>query len=173
MRGLPLKPEDIAEAEFSRSFRGYNEDEVREFLEEVATQVALVLEENKELRRKLSEQEEYLRRMQAQLEEWKKQAEVEKELARRESQMIIKEAQLRAQKIVDEALEKKREIEASYRGLFEKYRLFQIRFKSLLQTFMESLEKEDLKEEEQEESGDTEVVRFSFHDLRNEGKIGK
>lgn len=166
MRGLPLKPEDIAEAEFSRSFRGYNEEEVREFLEEVAAQLASVLEENRELRRRLSE-------MQAQFEEWKKQVEVEKELARRESQMIIKEAQLKAQKIVDEALEKKREVEASYRGLFEKYRLFQIRFKSLLQTFMESLEKEDLQEEAREESSGTEVVRFSFQDLRNEGKIGK
>lgn len=166
MRNLPLKPEDIAEAEFSRSFRGYNEEEVREFLEEVAAQLASVLEENRELRRRLAE-------MQAQFEEWKKQVEVEKELARRESQMIIKEAQLKAQKIVDEALEKKREIEASYRGLFEKYRLFQIRFKSLLQTFMESLEKEGLQEEVHEESSGTEVVRFSFQDLRNEGKIGK
>ncbi|MCS7241704.1 MAG: DivIVA domain-containing protein [Candidatus Caldatribacterium sp.] len=165
MRGLPLKPEDIAEAEFSRSFRGYNEEEVREFLEEVAAQLASVLEENRELRRKLLE-------MQTQFEEWKKQVEVEKELARRESQMIIKEAQLKAQKIVDEALEKRREIEASYRGIFEKYRLFQIRFKSLLQTFMESLEKEDLHEAAPEEGG-TEVVRFSFQDLRNEGKIGK
>lgn len=166
MSSLPLKPEDIAEAEFSRSFRGYNEEEVREFLEEVAEQVASILEENKELRRKLAE-------IQTQLEEWRRQAEVEKELARRESQMIIKEAQLKAQKIVDEALERKREIEASYRGLFEKYRLFQIRFKSLLQTFMESLEKESLKEEIPEEGGGTEVVRFSFQDLRNEGKIGK
>lgn len=166
MRSLPLKPEDIAEAEFSRSFRGYNEEEVREFLEEVAAQLASILEENRELRRKLSE-------MQTQFEEWKRQAEVEKELARRESQMILKEAQLKAQKIVDEALEKKREIEASYRGLFEKYRLFQIRFKSLLQTFMESLEKESLQEDMREEDSGTEVVRFSFQDLRNEGKIGK
>ncbi|MEN3183631.1 MAG: DivIVA domain-containing protein [Atribacterota bacterium] len=163
---MPLKPEDIAEAEFSRSFRGYNEEEVREFLEEVAAQLASILEENRELRRKLSE-------MQTQFEEWKRQAEVEKELARRESQMILKEAQLKAQKIVDEALEKKREIEASYRGLFEKYRLFQIRFKSLLQTFMESLEKESLQEDMREEDSGTEVVRFSFQDLRNEGKIGK
>lgn len=165
MRGLPLKPEDIAEAEFSRSFRGYNEEEVREFLEEVASQVADLLEENRELRRRIAE-------MQTQLEEWKKQVEVEKELARRESQMVLREAQLKAQKIVDEALEKKKEIEASYRGLFEKYRLFQIRFKSLLQTFMESLEKERLHEESEESEG-TEVVRFSFQDLRDERKIGK
>lgn len=188
MRALALRPEDIAEVEFSRSFRGYNEEEVREFLEEVATQVALLLEEkekvlqeNRELRRKLSEQEEYLRKMQLQLEEWKKQVEVEKELARRESQMIVKEAQLRAQKIVDEALERRREIETAYRGLFEKYRLFQIRFKSLLQTFIESIEKEGLSEEfrgekregSQEKDEAPEVVRFSLKDLHDEGRISK
>lgn len=188
MKELALKPEDIAEVEFSRSFRGYNEDEVREFLEEVATQLALLLEEkervlqeNRELRRKILEQEEYLRKMQAQLEEWKKQIDIEKELAKRESQMIVREAQLRAQKIVDEALERRREVEAAYRGLFERYRLFQIRFKSLLQTFMESIEKEswtaETKEEEvvepQGKDESTEIVRFSSKDLRNEGKIGK
>lgn len=186
---VALKPEDIAEAEFGRSFRGYNEEEVREFLEEVATQFALLLEErdkilqeNRELQRRLVDQGEYLKKVQSQVEEWKKQAEVEKELARRESSMIIKEAQLRAQKIVDEALERIKEAEAAYRGIFEKYRLFQIRFKSLLQTFMESIEKEDWRreiegtKEEVSLKGDgesTDVVRFSFKDLRNEEKTGK
>ncbi|HHT10478.1 MAG TPA: DivIVA domain-containing protein, partial [Candidatus Atribacteria bacterium] len=36
---MDLKPENILEIEFSRSFRGYNEDEVNEFIEEIAEAV--------------------------------------------------------------------------------------------------------------------------------------
>lgn len=112
---MDLKPENILEIEFSRSFRGYNEDEVNEFIEEIAEAVEAVLkekekllQENEEYRRKVNELSQYAKRLEGNLDEWKKQLEIEKELTRRESQMHLKEAQIRGNRIVDEALKKRK-----------------------------------------------------------------
>jgi cell division initiation protein len=184
------KPEEIREIDFNRSIRGYNEHEVREFLEELASQIEnmavemeKILQDNRELKRRLAGREEKLAEMEAQMEEWEKQAEVERELAKRESQMVLKEAEIRAQKIIEEALERKKEIERGYQDLLEQYRLFQIRFRSLLQTFMDSLEwkekdwdtgkalEEGNKEEKKEEGG--EIARFSFQDFQEDSRLRK
>ncbi len=184
---MDLKPENILEIEFSRAFRGFNEDEVNEFLEEVASAVESLLKDkeklirdNEEYKRKVNELTQYVQRLEGNLEEWKKQIEVEKELTRRESQMYLKEAQIRGNRIVDEALKKKKEIEASYSELREKYRLFQIRFKSLLQTFIDSIdwkeqppaiaaaEPEIIPQENSFPADD--VTMFSFHDLEDDEK---
>jgi len=184
---MDLKPEKILEVEFSRAFRGFNEDEVNEFIEDVASAVEIVLKEkekylreNEDYKRKVNELTQYIQHLEGNLEEWKKQIEVEKELSRRESQMYLKEAQIRGNRIVDEALKKKKEIEVSYSDLREKYRLFQIRFKSLLQTFIDSI---DWKEQppalaasetemvpHAENHPPDDITLFSFRDLENDEK---
>ena len=75
---MDLKPENILEIEFSRSFRGYNEDEVNEFIEEIAEAVEAVLkekekllQENEEYRRKVNELSQYAKRLEGNLDEWK------------------------------------------------------------------------------------------------------
>ena len=54
------KPEEIREIDFNRSIRGYNEHEVREFLEELASQIEnmavemeKILQDNRELKKKI------------------------------------------------------------------------------------------------------------------------
>jgi cell division initiation protein len=66
---MDLKPENILEIEFSRSFRGYNEDEVNEFIEEIASAVEAMHkeqenlhQENEEYRRKVIELNQYVKR---------------------------------------------------------------------------------------------------------------
>ncbi len=191
---MDLKPENILEVEFSRSFRGYNEDEVNEFIEEIAEAIEVVQkekeilqqenerlqQENDEYKRKVNELSQHAKRLEGTLEEWKKQLDIEKELTRRESQMHLKEAQIRGNRIVDEALKKKKEIEVSYSELKEKYRLFQIRFKSLLQTFIDSIDwKEqptDMDTPEPEGIDQNpihsheDVTSFSFQDLEEDQK---
>jgi len=46
-----LTPEDIFEKEFSRSVRGYNIDEVNEFLDLIIQDLARLAEENKQLKK--------------------------------------------------------------------------------------------------------------------------
>jgi len=184
---MDLKPEKILEVEFSRSFRGFNEDEVNEFIEEIASAIEAIQkekeklqQENDEYKRKVKELTQYVNRLEGNLEEWKKQLEIEKEFIRRESQMHLKEAQIRGNRIIDEALKKKKEIEMSYSDLKEKYRIFQIRFKSLLQTFIESIDWKEqppaLNAPESDETNQNEfhppddVTLFSFQDLEDDQK---
>ena len=46
---MPLTPLDINNKEFSKGFRGYNEDEVNEFLDQIMKDYEILLGEKKEL----------------------------------------------------------------------------------------------------------------------------
>lgn len=46
---MPLTPLDIHNKEFTRAFRGYDEDEVNEFLDQVIKDYEAVLREKKDL----------------------------------------------------------------------------------------------------------------------------
>lgn len=188
VRMMSFRVEEILNAEFSRSFRGYNPDEVDEFLEEIANQMELLYkeqaklqEENRELGRRLREKEKYLDQLESKMEEWQKQNEVERELAKREAQMVIQTAQLKAQKIIEEAEKEKLKIEQDYQQTMEKYQIFRMRFKSLLQTFIDSLDwkaeepkfssSTNREEEKPLASSQAEVARFSLKDLGKNSKF--
>src|SRR5699024_2993088 len=51
---VPLTPLDIHNKEFTRSFRGYDEDEVNDFLDKIIKDYELVIREKKELEEKVS-----------------------------------------------------------------------------------------------------------------------
>src|SRR3712207_1433733 len=54
---MPLTPQDVANKEFAvagRMKRGYDEEEVDEFLDEVEQEIARLLTENNELRARIS-----------------------------------------------------------------------------------------------------------------------
>lgn len=46
---MPLTPLDIHNKEFARSFRGYDEDQVNEFLDQIIKDYELLIRDNKEL----------------------------------------------------------------------------------------------------------------------------
>ncbi|OEF99762.1 hypothetical protein BHF71_00885 [Vulcanibacillus modesticaldus] len=50
-----LTPEDIFEKEFKRALRGYDIDEVNEFLDQVIQDYARIIEENKTLKKELQQ----------------------------------------------------------------------------------------------------------------------
>ena len=55
---MALSPLDIHNKEFSSKFRGYDEDEVNEFLEQIMKDYENVLNENKELKNSLKQSKE-------------------------------------------------------------------------------------------------------------------
>ena len=57
---MPLTPLDIHNKEFTRSFRGYDEDEVNEFLDQIIKDYEAVLQEKKELFERVNELDERL-----------------------------------------------------------------------------------------------------------------
>ncbi|MCL6548875.1 MAG: DivIVA domain-containing protein, partial [Alicyclobacillus sp.] len=114
---MPLTPLDIHNKEFSRSFRGYDEDEVDDFLERVIQDYESLIRQNKELEEKIESLEDKLRHFMNIEESLGKSiivaqetAEEVKANARKEAQLIIKEAEKNADRIVSEALNKSRKI---------------------------------------------------------------
>lgn len=57
---MPLTPLDIHNKEFSKGFRGYDEDEVNEFLDQVIKDYEMVIRDKKELESRVNEMNERL-----------------------------------------------------------------------------------------------------------------
>ncbi|BCJ86055.1 DivIVA domain-containing protein [Effusibacillus dendaii] len=155
---MPLSPMDIHNKEFSRSFRGYNEDEVNEFLDHVIKDYEAVLRDKKNLEEKVAQLKESLARFENIEESLSKSilvaqeaAEEVKANARKEAQLIVKESEKNADRIVNEALMRSREIQMEIENMQRQAAVYRSRFRSLLQAQIELLESKqwDLLEEEQ------------------------
>lgn len=97
---MPLSPLDIHNKEFGRAFRGYDEDEVDDFLERVIQDYEASIRQNKELEEHLEQMNERLKYF-TNIEESlskaiivaQETAEEVKTNARKEAQLILKEAE--------------------------------------------------------------------------------
>ncbi|MCL6631673.1 MAG: DivIVA domain-containing protein [Alicyclobacillus herbarius] len=147
---MPLSPLDIHNKEFSRSFRGYDEDEVDDFLERVMQDYEALIRQNKELEERIAELNERLQHFTNIEESLSKSilvaqetAEEVKANARKEAQLIIKEAEKNADRIVSEALNKSRKIALEVEEVQKHAAIFRARFRSLIQAQLEMLESGD------------------------------
>jgi cell division initiation protein len=144
-----LTPLDIHNKEFRKTFRGYGEAEVDEFLDQVVRDFEFLIKENNEMRERLGEVEDKLARY-VEMEETLRnalvvaQASAEEVRAnsKKEAELIIKEAQQRADEILLEAQVKVREAHSEYQDMHHKGLLFKGRMRALLNTFMELLAEE-------------------------------
>ena len=114
---MPLSPLDIHNKEFSKGFRGYNEDEVNEFLDQIMKDYEIVLREKKELEIKFKTSSEKVAHFTSIEETLQKSIVVAQEAAeevrrnsQKEAKLIVKEAEKNADRIVNEALTKARRI---------------------------------------------------------------
>ncbi|UQD51637.1 septum formation initiator [Bacillus methanolicus] len=147
---MPLTPLDIHNKEFSRSFRGYDEDEVNEFLDQIIKDFEMLIRENKELEDKLNEQTEKLDHF-TNIEETlnksilvaQEAAEEVKRNAQKEAKLIIKEAEKNADRIVNEALSKARKIALEIEELKKQSKVFRTRFKMLVEAQLDMLKNDD------------------------------
>jgi len=105
-----LKPIDIHNAEFSVSFRGYNREEVDEFLAKIVSKYEDVYQENKELQERIKQLEEELRQYQNKESDiyglialTRETASEAKEVASLQAQGIVDEAKIKANVILEEA----------------------------------------------------------------------
>lgn len=144
---MPLTPLDIHNKEFGRSFRGYDEDEVNEFLDRVIKDYEGLIRENRDLEEKLATLEERLSHFHNIEESLSKSiivaqetAEEVKSNARKESQLIIKEAEKNADRILNEALSKSRRAAMELDELQKQAAVFRARFRSLIQVQLELID---------------------------------
>ncbi|MCL6587869.1 MAG: DivIVA domain-containing protein [Anoxybacillus sp.] len=147
---MPLTPLDIHNKEFSKGFRGYDEDEVNEFLDQVIKDYEMVIREKKQLEEKVAELTERLNYF-TNIEETlnksiliaQETAEEVKRNAQKEAKLIIKEAEKNADRIISEALAKSRKIALEIEELKRQSKVFRTRFRMLVEAQLEMLNNED------------------------------
>jgi len=115
---MALTPNDIHNKEFHRSLRGYSENEVDEFLDEVVREFEVLLRERQELRMQVEDAEQRLSRYQEIEEHLQKALVVAQQTAddvrhnaQREADLITRDAQQRAESMLDEAQAQLRHLE--------------------------------------------------------------
>jgi cell division initiation protein len=146
---MPLTPLDIHNKEFSRRLRGYDEDEVNEFLDQVIKDYEALIRENKELQEQVAALQEKLAHF-ANIEETlsktiiiaQEAADEVKGNSRKEAQLIIKEAEKNADRIINEALAKSRKIAMEVEELRKQASIYRTRFRTLLEAQIEMLKDE-------------------------------
>lgn len=147
---MPLTPLDIHNKEFSKGFRGYDEDEVNEFLDVVIKDYEMVIREKKELEEQLNEMTERIGHFNSIEETLNKSivvaqeaAEEVKRNAQKEAKLIIKEAEKNSDRIVNESLSKARKIALEIEELKKQSKVFRTRFKMLIEAQLDLLNNDD------------------------------
>lgn len=147
---MPLTPLDIHNKVFTRSFRGYDEDEVNEFLDQVIKDYEMAIRKTKDLEAKVQQLEEKIGHFTNIEDTLNKSILVAQETAeevtsnaRKESKLIIKEAEKNADRIINEALNKSRKIYMEIEELKKQGKVFRTRLKMLIQAQLDMIENED------------------------------
>ncbi|GGG10102.1 DivIVA domain-containing protein [Paenibacillus abyssi] len=143
---MPLTPLDIHNKEFGRRLRGYDEDEVNEFLDQVIKDYELLIRENKELQNQVLSLQEKLNHFSNIEETLSKTIIVAQEAAdelknnsKKEAQLIIKEAEKNADRIINESLSKSRKVALEVEELKKQASIYRARFRTLVEAQLDLL----------------------------------
>ncbi len=142
-----ITPLDIENKEFKKALKGYKENEVNIFIDEIKRDYENLYKENIELKDKLNALTEQIKRYKT-LEETLKEtlivaqqtAEEVNASAQRKSALIIDEAHHQAKKIVEEANNDVIKIKKEYENIRKEFVVFKGKFKSLLEDGISSVE---------------------------------
>jgi cell division initiation protein len=144
---MPLTPLDIHNREFRRGFRGYDEDEVDEFLDEVVRDYEQVIKERDRLKDELASAErrlEQYRQLEDSLQKAllvaQKTSEEMAENARKEADMIVREARLEAERLLEEARAQVRSIEQQWADRRHQMRIWEAKVRSMLESQLKLLD---------------------------------
>jgi cell division initiation protein len=144
---MKLTPLDIRHKEFKRGMRGYADEEVDEFLDEVADEFERVFKENIDLNERIEALEEKVAHyrtieetLQKTLLNAQQAAEEMKQNATKESQLILRDAELKARAMVNDSYADKQEIEKTVVVLRNAEQDFRFKFRALLQGYLKQLD---------------------------------
>ncbi len=147
---VPLTPLDIHNKEFTRGFRGYSEDEVNDFLDQVIKDYETVIREKKELEETVENLEEkisYFKNIEETLNKSiliaQETGEEVKRTATKEARLIVKEAEKNGDRIINESLSKSRKISMEIDELKKQSSVYRTRFKMLIEAQLEMLKNDD------------------------------
>ena len=177
---MRITPMDIEQQEFSRSFRGYSEEEVDDFLDKIVKDYEELINENVRLNEEIEKMQEKLKEF-SQIEETlrnsllnaQKSAEEIKGRVENEAKVIIEKAEMEAKALKREVLQSedvmKNEIDNLRRYKF----IFKEKFKSMLNLYLRMIENEEFEEEGNYEVKEEEVSKKKTEEIFSEEKTGK
>lgn len=147
---MALTPLDISNKNFSRALRGYDIDEVNEFLDHVIKDFESLIHENKELIEKnkmLEDKAEHFSRLEENLSKSivvaQETSEEVKSNAHKEAKLIIKEAEKNADRIINESIVRSHSIATDAQEIKNQARIYRARLRSLIEAQLELLESTD------------------------------
>lgn len=163
---MVLSPLDIHNKEFTKVFRGYQEDEVNEFLDQIIKDYEITIRAKKDSEKEVEELTEKVDHF-IKIEETLNKsiivaqdtAEELKANARKEAKLMIKEAEKNADRIVNEALGESRKIAMETEELKRQAKVFRTRVKMLIEAQLEMVNNQDWEEFlETSEDDDAEIL---------------
>ncbi|MCL1630930.1 DivIVA domain-containing protein [Sporolactobacillus sp. CPB3-1] len=149
---MPLTPLDIHNKSFSRGFRGYDEDEVNDFLDQIIKDYEALIREKKDLEQQIKNSNEKLSHfsniettLNKSILVAQETAEEVKQNANKEAKLIVMEAKKNADRIINEALEKSRKVTLNIEELKKEANVYRTRFQMLIEAQLELLKSDDWK----------------------------
>lgn len=158
---MVLSPQDIHNKEFSTKLRGYNIDEVNDFLDQIIKDYQIILEENKDLRSQLSESKDklsYFNDLKDSLNQSilvaqeaadkvknnsKKEAEITNREAQKKADDIVKTASDKSTQILEEASKQAKKLAIETDDLKKNTRVFRQRLQVMLESQLEVIKGSD------------------------------
>ena len=180
---MSITPMDIQEKEFERAFRGYDIEDVDDYLDQVAKDLEGMIRENSELKEKLSQMEEKNKNYHK-LEETmhnaivvaQETADEVKNNAKREAELIRREAEREAKQIVDDARQRASNVLSEQEELFKQAHLFKMRFRAFIEAQLANLDSEDWMDQPDQTQDQSEMTRefkTSMNDTQKESVEGE
>ena len=147
---MALSPIDIHNKEFTRGFRGYNEDEVNDFLDQIIKDYEIALRSNKDMEKEIVELNDRIEHfgsiedsLNKSLVVAQETAEELKANAQKEAKLIIKEAEKNADRIINDALVESRKISIASEEVRKQTKVFRTRLKMLIEAQLDMVNSND------------------------------
>ena len=142
-----LTPLDIENKKFTRTLKGYNVDEVDDFLDQLTLEYEKLYKENAEFKSKFDEQQKEIERfktvertLQNTLVMAQTTAEDIKNMAQKQADQIINEAKLEAQKMVENVNKDEVEVRRRTEDLKKQFEVYKAKMEALLISQLELLQ---------------------------------
>lgn len=142
-----LTPLDIENKKFTRTLKGYNVDEVDDFLDQLTLEYEKLYKENAEFKSKFDDQQKEIERyktvertLQNTLVMAQTTAEDIKTMAQKQADQIINEAKLEAQRMVEDVNKDEVEIRRKTEDLKKQFEVYKAKMEALLISQLELLQ---------------------------------
>lgn len=150
---MRITPMDIEQQEFTKSFRGYNEEEVDDFLDKIVKDYEELINENfklneeiEKIQEKLKEFSEIEETLRSSLLNAQKSAEEMRGRVESEAKIIIEKAEMEAKSLKQQVFQREDLVKNEIDNLRRYKFIFKEKFKSMLNLYLKMVESEDFEE---------------------------